>query len=61
MLGRVAVVQLCLDNHSGCWVGKERGAREEAGGPWEVVQVSRGEGMMAWVQVVTVGWGEPEP
>lgn len=25
LLGRAAVVWLCLDGHSGCWVGTEKG------------------------------------
>lgn len=50
-------VWLFLDNHPGCWVEKEM----EAERPWEGVQVSRGEGMMACIWVEAVGWGVPEP
>lgn len=62
LLGRAAVVWLCLDDHSGCWVGKESGGGGARGswGPPGGVQLSRREGMMAWVWVGIVRRGEPE-
>ena len=46
LLGRAAVEWLCLDDHSGCWVGKERGGAvlEKAGGPREGCRCPGGRG-----------------
>ena len=43
MLGRAAAVWLCLDDHSGCWVGKEKeGLERKLGAPRRGAGVQEG-------------------